>query len=173
MTIAGCDFDVHAIHVVRLELDSDDARYDRIRLDVGPGNYIERARRMRDLLPNRAAWNDQGVALIAIEEPKGQYFKGSIPLAVILGALLACLPRQETTPVLMVPTQEWKKWSVGGGFPGHGNAKKEEVARWALERWPNVLGQAAAGNQNALDAYCIASAARALSAHHASRGLAA
>lgn len=160
MTYAGIDYDTHAIHVVRLELDSDEARYDKVRLDVGPGDYMQRVRRMRDLLPARGAWADDGVCLIAIEQPKGPFFKGSIPLAVVLGGLLTCLPRDDKPPVLMIETQEWKKWSLGGGFPGQGNAAKPDVAHWARRNWENVPPHA---DQNALDAFCVAWAARAMS----------
>lgn len=163
MVFAGIDFDTAAIHVVRLELDSDHARYDRIRLDVGPGDYNERARRIPDLIPARDAWRDSGVALIALEDPKGQTFRGSIPLAVIRGALLAALPRQHQTPLLLVPTQEWKKWSLGAGKPGKGNAAKELVAGWARRNWPDLPDNA---DQNAYDGYAIAYAARAICAQH-------
>lgn len=163
MTFAGIDFDTEAIHVVRLDLETDDARYDQIRINVGPGGYNERARRIPDLLPARAAWRDSGVALIALEEPKGPSFRGSIPLAVIRGALLAALPRQHQTKVLLIPTQEWKKWSLGGGFPGKGNADKDAVAAWARDTWPNRTPDC---GQDAFDAYAIAWAARALCDHH-------
>jgi hypothetical protein len=161
MTFAGIDIDTNSIHVVRLELDSDEARYDRVRLDVGPGDYHQRARRLRDLMPTRGAWKDDGVVTIAYEDPRSAAFKAAVPLAVVRGALLACLPRD--VPVVPLTPQDWKKWTLGGGFPGQGNATKDDVAAWVRDHWPN---RPPAADQNALDAYAIAWAARAMCDHH-------
>lgn len=168
MTFAGLDLDTHNVHVVLLDETTDDATYRRFPIDIGPGDYHARARRMSDLLPTRSAWRDElGVMLIAVEEPRtphtrpggaGGGFKAAIPQAVIRGAVLACLPREHDVPLLLMPPQEWKKWSLGGGFPGQGNAKKDAVAQWVKGRWPNRT----TSDQNALDAYAIAFGARSL-----------
>ena len=85
--IAGVDTDTHAIHVV--VLDDDDpavADYRRYPIDIGPGDYHQRARRLPTCVPPRAGWRDAGVHLIAIEEPFSAAFRGAVPLAVIRGA---------------------------------------------------------------------------------------
>lgn len=158
--IAGIDTDTKAIHLVTLDPDTDDADYHRYRLDVGPPGYHEKARRLPLLLPVRGAWRDAGVSLIAIEEPFGDVFRGVVPLAVIRGALLASLPRDEQCRVVMIPPHEWKKWSLGGGFPGKGNARKDEVAEWVKATWTNRPAEGL--DHNACDAYAVAYAARAL-----------
>lgn len=158
---AGIDLSTEAVDVVLLDTDSDDAVHNQYRLDTGPGGYLERVRRVREILPARGRWRDSGVVLIAIEKPMSSSFKGAVPLATVLGAVLANLPRD--LDVMPLEPSEWKKWSVGGGFPGHGNAKKDAVADWARLRWHNRPVRA---SQNAYDAYAVAYAARALCDHH-------
>lgn len=155
MTFAGIDYSSEAIDVVRLELDSDEAQHDRILLAHGPMDAIDRARRVRDRMPVRSAWADDGVVTIALEDPKGPTFKGSIPIARVQGAILACLPAPGSDPVvLLLGTQEWKM-ACGLG----GNCKKTVVREWALATWPNLPERY---TQDALDAYAIAWAARSI-----------
>jgi hypothetical protein len=156
MTFAGIDYSSEAIDVVRLELDSDCARWDRISLDLGlHENALARARRVRDAMPARSSWADHGVVQIALEDARGPTFKGSIPLARVQGALLACLPAPHADPpVLALTSAEWK---MACGLKG--NAPKEAVRAFSLSTWedpPPVL------SQDALDAYAIAWAARAI-----------
>lgn len=165
MTLAGIDADSNGVHIVRLHLDDNAAVYNRIRIDNAQGDYHERARRLRDLMPARGAWKDHGVIQFAIEDPRTPPkvgMKGAVPQAVLRGAILACLPTD--IPVLMLPPSEWKKWSLGGGSPGKGNALKPEIRTWAEAHWPN---QPAHAGQDAYDAFCVAWAARALLDHHA------
>lgn len=157
-SFAGIDIDVHAVHVVLLDETTDDAAYHRFAIAIGPGGYHEKARRMRETLPARGAWRDMGVTAIAIEEPLSAAFRSAVPLAVVRGAVLSCLPLQQDVPVAMLKPHDWKKWSLGGGFPGNGNAKKDEIAAWTKGRW---VGRTT-GDQNALDAFAIAWAARAI-----------
>ena len=168
MTIAGIDLDSNDVHVVRLNLDDDHATYNRIAVNNAQGDYHERARRLRDLMPARTAWADHGVVQFAIEDPRTPPkvgMKGAIPQAVLRGALLACLPTD--VPVLMLPPSEWKKWSLGAGSPGQGNAQKPAIREWAERHWPNPPDHI---TQDALDAFCVAWAARALLDHHALNG---
>lgn len=157
--IAGVDFDTHAIHVVVLDEDTGSAVYHRFAIDVGPGDYHERARRVPLCLPVRGAWKDNGVRLVAVEKPASSHFRAAVALGVIRGALLASLPREDQVPLVMIPVHDWKKWSVGGGFPGMGNCDKPQVALWAKSKWSDRPPDA---GQDAFDAYAIAWAARAL-----------
>lgn len=153
MTFAGIDYDSSSIDVVRLELDTDTARHDRILLDsTGKLDAFERARRVRNLMPPRGAWADDGVVTIALEDPKSRSFAAATALARVQGAILACLP--ESVAVISMPPYEWK---IAVGVSG--NAKKELVREWALRTWPNLPERY---TQDALDAYAIAWAARAI-----------
>jgi hypothetical protein len=156
VTFAGIDYSSEAIDVVRLELDTDEAVWTRLLLDsTGQLGALERARRVRTVMPARGAWADDGVVTIALEDPRGPTFKGSIPLARVQGALLACLPAPGQDPdALVLTTQEWKM-ACGLG----GNAKKPVVREWALKTWPNLPDRY---TQDALDAYAIAWAARSI-----------
>lgn len=156
MTFAGIDYSSTAIDIVRLELESDEAAWEAIALDEsGKLEALERARHVWALMPSRGAWADDGVVTIALEDPRGPTFKGSIPLARVQGAILACLPGPSRDPdVLPLTTQEWKM-ACGLG----GNCKKELVRAWVLRTWPNLPAH---HTQDALDAYAIAWAARSI-----------
>ena len=160
MVIAGIDLDSNSVHIVRLNLDDNTAAYNRIRVNNVKGDYHERARRLRDLMPARGAWKDHGVIRFSIEEPMTAPghggFQSAVPQAVLRGALLACLPTG--IPVELVKAHEWKRQSLGGGSPGHGNAKKPEIREWAEAHWANPPDHF---TQDAADAFCIAWAARA------------
>jgi hypothetical protein len=162
MSFAGIDYSSTAIDVVRLELDSDEARHDRILFDsTGKLDALERARRVRELMPPRSAWADDGVVTIAIEDALGQFFKGSIPLARVQGAVLACLPPAGSDPpVLALKTAEWK---MACGLSG--NAKKAEVRSFAEGHWTSgdpFLFRGFILTQDMADAFCIAWAARSI-----------
>lgn len=161
MTFAGIDYSSTAIDVVRLELDSDAARWDRILLDsTGKLETIDRARRIRDLLPSRRAWADDGVVCIGIELSMTRMFSSAVSLSRVQGAILACLPPPGADPpVLYLPAYEWKK-----AFGLSGNANKRGVRAAVLERWPNLPTNC---GQDALDAYAIAWAAREICAQAA------
>lgn len=162
---AGIDVSSTAVDVVLLDLQTDAATWHRRPLGKGRRgeDAFDRVRTMRDVLPARTGWKAANVALIAIERPVGNTLRGGIPLAWAYGALLACLPTDPALPVIALEPWTWKKWSLGGGFPGHGNAKKDAVAAWARREWPNPP---ASVPQDALDAYAIARAARALCDHY-------
>lgn len=163
MSFAGIDFSTNAIDVVRLNEDDDQAIWDRIRLAEPPQvDAFGRARRVRDLMPARGAWADHGVVMFAIEKPMTRSFTSCATLMRIQGAVLACLPAD--IPVLELPPVEWKRETVGKAM-----ADKSEVWRWS---WDQLDGAGApafvpgAGAvpwpQDAMDAYAIARAARAI-----------
>lgn len=165
MKFVGIDVSTSSIDVVFLDENTDDADFHRFALKIGPGDYHESARRIPQILPARGAWRDMGAVLIAIELPMTAPghggFQAAVPQAVIRGALLACLPKHDDVPVALMPAHLWKKWSLGGGFPGKGQAKKPEIAEWAKATWTNR----STSDQNLLDAFCIAYAARRLHSH--------
>ena len=157
--IAGIDLDSNGVHIVRLSLDDNTATYNRIRVNNVKGDVHERARRLRDLMPAPGAWKDHGIIRFAIELPMTAPghggFQSAVPQAVLRGALLACLPTD--IPVDILTAHEWKKWSLGDGTPGQGNAKKPAIREWAERHWPNVPEHV---TQDAYDAYCVAWASR-------------
>ncbi len=156
---AGIDFDTNTVHVVLLP-EAAPPRYLPFALEGQ--DVFERARDIRDAMPPRGWWNDEGVIAIGIEDPmqKGPASRTFLPkLKMIQGAILACLPRGALVQPL-VATQ-WRK-EVGLS----GRATKEEVAEFVYEHqhpsdgpiledvdrawwdthWP----------QDAADAYCLA-----------------
>lgn len=165
MNYAGIDVSTLAIDVVLLDAETAAARHQSFPLNNGPGDYLARARRVPELLPVRTAWKDTGVCAIGVEKPMSSDFKAAVPLSVVLGAVLAVLPRDHQVPLFLFEPHLWKKWSLGGGFPGKGNAKKDEVRSWAVETWSD---RPAGADQNAFDAYAIAWACRALHEQHLS-----
>jgi hypothetical protein len=154
--VAGFDYDSHGAYVVFLDEDTGavvrPVRYD---LDVGPGNALQRAQRLRDVMPARDSWRDEGVVAIGIEEPFSNDFKAATSLARVQGALLACLPRD--VPVFPVTpngrkTPGWKLLSLG-----RTNSSKDDVRAWSLEHGGRTFW-----NPNLFDAHAIAWATRRL-----------
>ena len=152
--IAGIDYDSSAIDVVLIDEDSGAwlgwHRYD---LACGPGGALDRARRVRDLLPSRSTWADEVVA-IGIEQPFSKITASLAPLLRVQGAILACLPREirvePLPPNRKIAGHGWKALTVGKT-----NATKTDVARWAIAN-----GAPADVPQDAFDAFCIARAMR-------------
>ncbi len=145
---AGIDYDTKAVHVVLLP-DEGPARY--LPFVMHGHDAFERTRAVRDVMPGRGWWEDEGVISIGIEEPMGQSTR---PLNRVQGAILSCLP----SSLLVHPMRpvEWRK-HVGLA----GNCGKVEIATfvnggkpWLPERqdWP----------QDACDAYCLALAVQKL-----------
>lgn len=150
MYVAGIDFDTHAVHVVLLELDSDRAQHWCAAIAKG-GDAFDRTRRIRDVMPSRGYWDDEGVVAIGIERPMGfRSALGSHTLLRAQGAILACLP--SATLVHELAPQEWKRDSLGKG-----NASKTEVLHWAHEHWLPMRDRM---GQDEADAFCIAWAIR-------------
>lgn len=149
---AGIDFDTNAVHVVLLPEEEGKAQY--LLYGLKGHDAFERTRAVREALPARGWWRDQGVISVCIEEPmqRGPAAVTFIPkLKAIQGAVLACLP----TSLLVHPLRagEWKK-QVGLS----GNASKEDVRYFAAghANWSVALPQ------DAFDAYCLALCAEQL-----------
>ena len=154
---AGIDYDSFGIHVVLLP-------------DEGPPRYLpfvmhghdafERTRAVRDVMPSRGWWEDEGVIAIGIEEPMGQNTR---PVNRVQGAVLACLPAS----VLVQPFRPGE-WRYAVKLPG--NASKDIVAEFVAEQFFGEIGAALIGDwpQDACDAYCLALAVQKLTAPVAS-----
>lgn len=145
---AGIDYDSHAVHVVLLP-DEGAARYLPFVLTSHPGAF-ERTRSVRDVMPARGWWGDEGVIAIGIEEPMGHSTR---PLNRVQGAILACLPS-----ALLVNPMMPGEWRKEVGLPG--NCSKEEVFHFVSRVAP--LEVADTWPQDAMDAYCLALAVQKL-----------
>lgn len=154
--IAGIDFDSSAVYTVLVDEDTG-AYVDRHKADLlcGPGNAFERARRVRDLLPARSRWADDGIVAVGIEATFSKGYQVTAALCRVQGAILACLPRD----VLVVPLAAnhaapagWKALTVG-----RTNASKADVKTWARANgMPHGL------EQDFYDSFAIARATRTL-----------
>jgi Holliday junction resolvasome RuvABC endonuclease subunit len=152
VTVAGIDFSTNAVDVVLLALDDNTAVWHHVDLTTGPGDALERCRRIRDLMPTRGRWEDAGIIAVGIEQPLHQ--KGRTTVASLFrvqGAIIACLP----TRVLVDPLPP-TVWKTAIGLPG--NALKAAVRAWALAHWTDPPDPV---TQDACDAYAIATATRA------------
>lgn len=167
---AGVDYDTHAVHVVFLP-EEGHAEYRAFKLEGA--DPFERARQVREVMPPRSWWTDEGVVSVCIEEqhsgsPKMRH---SIQqLKMIQGAILSCLPRG----LLVAPLSatEWRsKLELAGNaskeavrefvyalrfddteLVNTGTAQEPLWERSELEDWP----------QDACDAYCLALCAEKL-----------
>lgn len=151
---AGIDFDTRAVHVVLLP-DEGPARY--LPFVMHGHDAFERTRAVRDVMPARGCWEDEGVIAIGIEEPMG---RGSVvqKLNVVQGAILSCLPRS-----LLVNPMRPSVWRTAVGMPG--NASKDDVAAFALDAMSAFWREAVREDywpQDAYDAWCMARAVQKL-----------
>lgn len=153
---AGIDYDSSGVFVALVDEESGElagvGTYD---LACGPGDALERVRRLRDLMPARASWRDSGVLAIGIESTFSQAFKATAALARVQGAIIACLPRELLLLDLTANGREspgWKLLTVGKT-----TASKDEVKAWALANGapPGLV-------QDHYDAFAIARATREL-----------
>lgn len=154
--IAGLDISTKAIHICSLPEDTNEAQLHVVRLDTERGDVTERIRRLRDRMPSRGAWRDEGYTLIAIERP---YFAAQSigPMMAVYGALLQLFPAN--MPLLELKSDEWRK-ACGLRLrkrrdEGSDVLKRESVA-FAREQWrdPPPL------DHDAAEAFAIAYAAR-------------
>lgn len=151
---AGIDYDTNAVHVVLVPEEGKPEYLPFVMHGVDP---FDRARIVRDVMPARGWWADEGIVAIGIEEqasgsPK---MRASVQkLKMIQGAILACLPAGDSVVEPFLPN-EWRK-EIGLA----GNASKEDVAAWMGEQvWPDApLPVVPSWPQDACDAYCIARA---------------
>lgn len=159
---AGIDFDTRGVHVVLIDSDRPNSVPDYMELPLlWHSKAFGRLRSVRDVMPARGWWEDEGVMAIAIEEPmqRGPASSSFLPkLKAVQGAIVACLPRD--MPVNpMVPTS-WKK-TVGM----KGNATKVDVEFWVRFSSPHSVTGCFTGckwPQDAFDAYCLALSAQLL-----------
>lgn len=141
MRIVGVDFSVKSLDVVSLHLDVPEPRW----LHVPCHGSFRSSRDMLDLVPPHSWWAD--VALCAVEKPMSQQRNSISALMRMQGAILASIPHQ--IDVWEIPPHEWKKEC---GLAG--NAKKIDVAVWALDHGADLEW-----SQDACDALAIATAA--------------
>lgn len=153
-TFAGIDFDTHAVHLVLLD-EEGAARYHAYELEGA--DAFERTRSVRDAMPPRTHWADEGVIAAGIELPFGPN-KGR--LWPVFGAIVTCLPRW----LLVQPL-------TAGGWRRHvglaGNASKDQVAQRVVDYGPphadpteKMCGRrkcwCCTWPQDAFDAFCLA-----------------
>lgn len=153
MRFAGIDFNTHTVDLVTIDLDGlEPPRWHRYML-IGETAF-DRARNVRDAMPARTGYADEGVALVAVEKPFSRQFNSASALSRVQGAILACLPND--IEVLELSANEWRD-ALGLSRAGKKDELKAAAARYAWARgaridWPI----------DATDAYCIAAAAIAI-----------
>lgn len=151
--IGGIDLSSRALHICVLDEDTNEAKVHVVRLDLERGGATTRIRRMRDLMPARKAWDDNGVTLIALERPIAVH--SNVPL-MVYGALLQLIPPD--MPVLELRANDWRREC---SLPTRGDRTKLKNAAKAFARqcWANAP---VAIDDDVADAFCIAWAAREL-----------
>lgn len=147
--IAGIDLSSHAVDCVLI--DENDHRviaWHRWQLTAN-GDAFDRTRWVRDSMPSRGWWKDEGVIAAGIEDPRGQ---SAGVIYRVQGAIISCLP----TWLLVHPLNpgEWRKLI---GIPG--NATKEMTRDWVRAQVGSVAGS---WPNDATDAYGIARATSSL-----------
>lgn len=149
--IAGIDASTLAVDIVLLDEDTRVPTWThcplRPALEHGERDDLRPARSVRDALPGRSWWEDQGVVQVALEDPFSNRLDTSKKLARVIGAVAAFLPPD--LPVLLVTPIEMRQWL---GIQGRMN--KEQLRVYATEH-----GAPAEWAQDALDAHVVALAA--------------
>jgi len=174
--VLGIDLSTNAVDLVRLDGETDNARW--MRLDLKGGEKLtalERLRRVAGLMPSASFYDD--VYLVAVEAPYGTGQAGTLAkLSRVFGAVVACIPQR--LEVWEVMPGDWRK-ELGLG----GNASKEECAlrvcslrhqalvRWNVEHWPHAMWEV--WPQDALDAWAVAYYARQVNQREVEKTLAA
>lgn len=158
--IAGIDYSSFQIDIVLLDDEADTATWHPCPL---PGKTpFDRARAVRHRFPTLSWWDDQGVYLVAIEDPYSQANHTAKALGLIAGAIACRLPPQLT--VIHTAPSEWKRLAVGKP-----SASKAEVTRWARVQLEHGYvspippsDMVTKWSEHAYDAYSIARAVRVL-----------
>lgn len=151
MMSVGCDPSTHAVSFVAL--DPEGAVF--IRSYPLVGKAIETRVAAAFYLPERffeSVHRSTGERnfVVGLESPiVGLGRQTVLKLGQVSGSLIAGFTHAGFPPMLVQPSS-WKKEVLG-----RGNANKEEVARWVEREWPEVHRRAV-GDQDALDAACIA-----------------
>lgn len=150
--IAGIDYDSSAIHVVLIDENTGIYCHRTVFALDRDGQAFDRARQVRDALPYRQEWLDEGIVAVGIEEPFTRQLNSLVALIRVQGAILSCLPRE----LLVEPLrpQRWKLLALGAG---NGNAGKGAVANFAVAH-----GMPADLDQDFFDAFAIARAVHAV-----------
>jgi Holliday junction resolvasome RuvABC endonuclease subunit len=143
--IAGLDFSTKSVDCVLLSEDADEARWFRRRIEAA--SALEAARKVRDVLPARGAWRDEGVVAVGIERPFGHPATVTA-LMRVQGAILSCIAPE--IPVYEIAPSSWMK-----RFGGKGDATKSEIRERATPFFADPPRQ-----QDLYDACGIAAAAR-------------
>lgn len=147
--VLGIDVSSHAIDMVLLDEDSNQAQWTRHELKGKTA--FDRLRDIPLRMPKWGWYEDHGIYLIAIEAPYGRAQAGTLAkLSRVFGAVVACLPRA-LDPVWEVPPHDWRREL---GVPG--NAPKTVCAARCIElgAYPEWA------DQNAFDAFAVARYAR-------------
>lgn len=154
--IAGVDVSSHAVDVVLLDDDTDQAHsFHHVPLP-GPTPF-ERARGCRQRLPARSWWEDQGVWLVGYEDFFARDAHVAKAIAVVLGAWGAQLPTGLT--VVPTPPSEWQRLFTGWAKqPRFSDERKRLIRDAAIARGFHGDGR----TQDLYDAYGIACVVRDL-----------
>lgn len=149
---AGIDLNSNVIDIVLLDEETNEAHWDRRRIDTGPAtdDAFARCRRVRDAMPARSIWKDSGVVAIGVEIGMSRSFTSVRAQGAVLGAVLACLPAE--LPIYALHPASWKRLALGNG-----RASKEDGANWCRQNVRWLQDQRLP--QDAIDAACIAKAA--------------
>ena len=148
-SVLGIDYSSRAVDLVFLDESTDTARWHSIPLERG----VAGARSVRQKYAWGSALDD--VYLVAVEDPMSAGLTVAKQLGRVCGAILSSLPWTLSDDLVwMLQPSEWK---LACGLSG--NASKQDVARWALERFDCGMW-----SQDALDAVCMAHAARDINA---------
>lgn len=152
--IVGFDYDSTS-GVFGVAIDEDTAAWvGTFRADIGwvKGDSFARTRALRDRMPDRGSWRDNGVVAFGVEDLRSKQRSSVAALARVEGALLACLPLDIRIVHLSVNRLDvgWKAMTVGKT-----NASKDEIRAWALRQ-----GAPTGLVQDLYDAFAIARATR-------------
>ncbi len=147
---AGIDFSTFAADLVLIPEDSAPVWH---RFELEGEDAFERTRSVRDVMPTRGWWHDQGIVALGIEEPQGVAKSTVAKLKAIQGAVVACLPRD-----LLVHPMVPARWRTEVGLKG--NATKEEIADFVAMRsgsfFSEIPWDCSEWSQDGFDAYCLA-----------------
>jgi hypothetical protein len=157
VTIAGIDLDTKAVHCCLLSVDDDTATW--YEWPIAAKDALSAARNVRDALPSRGWWKDQGVIMYATESLWSHGRTTLKVLSRVQGAVIACL--DPTLELVELSPHEWRLHSAGR------DASKETIRKWAEVQAGLGFQSPHSTNyayltQDRADSYAIAYACRAL-----------
>lgn len=129
--VAGVDYSSKFVDVVLVDIDTP-TTVEWHRYDLGTtGDAFDRTRRVRDALPSRGWWRDQGVIAIGIEDPRGH---SAGVIYRVQGGILQCLP-----PELLVHPWIPSAWRKTVGLPGNCDKRAIQIhSQRLLEVTPGI-----------------------------------